>query len=243
VLIGKASVLTHYTAVIIGRDTWSDPRLSEVLTGEPAAADGDHVLVKTRGQVGPAEVSIWTGAMPIAGHLVFEGVLQLPDGRLCITDIGEQKNLLWKTSKVDPRVTVRVDEPGDAARVDVGLDVGDQVFPLRTAAGHPLPDLLSSTAFLVPINELGEILETYERPLNRLAAAILLMHEKLEVGPREEFLADMLAEWLRMLPGVPDRAAALALGQRVVREVSAFRGSGTDDFALALAGSTLAGTC
>jgi len=197
---GTVDIYANHGLVIVGPEDllpvldWGD---------QPAACDGRHLVVRTRGQVDHTRVSVWTRAMPVISEPVFQGILAVQDNRIWIGDL---ERINWYVKLVEhtgPQpVTVCVDDRFDASRVYLGFGLGDA--PARVALtaveGHPLPDLLVAPGHhLVQANELGLILDDYDSALARLAAAI-----KLTSRPRPDptypwFDIDTIAQWLRRL--------------------------------------------
>jgi hypothetical protein len=79
VLVGAVDIYANHALVFIGStdppgQDWAELDWDDA----PAAADGKHIAVRTRGQIGLTRVSIWNGAMPVIGGIVFNGVLDVP---------------------------------------------------------------------------------------------------------------------------------------------------------------------
>ncbi|MGW2788170.1 hypothetical protein ACWC3X_44705, partial [Streptomyces populi] len=207
----------------------------------PACGDGKHIVVRTRGQTALTRVSVWKGAMPIIGDIVFDGALNA-EGRVCVADL---ENLTrWITRLIEPgpqRVVVCVDDPGHASRVHVGFGLGDQVLELSAVAHHPLPPVMTGPDGTLPrANELGLILDSHDSPHARLAAAI-----KVLAAPNEDSLwvrryhVRLVTEWLRGLASQVHLTQAEALGQEITDRLEADRATDThglhDEAAWALA--------
>jgi len=248
VLIGHVEVFSQHAAVFIGKDTEPSVEVADGFTnGKPAEWDGSYLLVKSRGSEGLTSVYLWTHAMPAVGDVVFDGALHFPDGRIRVFDLMTMNILTRKLWGKDPHLLVRVDEPGKAARVDIGVDLGRELFALRTAPGHPLPPLISSAAYLEkPANEFEEILADRDAPVSRLAAAILLLVEKVE-PERIEFRVSDLQEWFRQLSRSLPYQDAGALAASIGDKVRDFRlpaggqdAAAAEEFAVGLATTTWA---
>jgi len=244
-LIGAADVVGTHAAVIVGA-----PELSLLPVADPVAADGTHVVVKTRGQVAATRVSLWSRAMPAAGQSVFDGELDLVDGVICVTDADGWCRFTKKVAPGRTRVVVRVDDPGYASRVYVGVGLGTVLGSLGTVPGLPLPDVIVASAErLDPVDELGLILDEHSSAMARLAAAVVLVSRQ-DVGEERypgRFEIAMIAEWLRGLSvyltnelarGLADSIAA---GLRAERDGAAGRTfeSVADDVAITLASNIL----
>jgi hypothetical protein len=219
VLIGRAEVFAPHGLVIIGTADWPGGHLiGGVEDGAASLASDTHVVVRSRGLTGPALVSVWARAMPVLGEIVFDGRLSLPESTLHVWDRVRTTSLVSQIRAVTPRVVVRVDAPGRAARIDVGVAVGDHVRALTAAAGHALPDVqMWARDYLVPPNELDEILSDYDRPVSRLAAAILLLGRTASGGT---LATSVLVEWLR-------RFVELSEAERLGRELAFPRDDGS----------------
>ena len=74
-LTGAVEVYANHAVLIVGSTAW--PELD--WDGGPASADGRHVAITTRGQVGHTRVSFWSGTIPVVGEIVFDGDLDLDD--------------------------------------------------------------------------------------------------------------------------------------------------------------------
>jgi len=220
VLVGAVDFYANHPVVLIGSIDlpeldWDDA---------PACSDGKHIVVKTRGQTALTRVSIWKGAMPVIGDVVFDGVLNIVGARVCVSDV---ENLTrWVTKLVgggSQRVVVCVDDPGQASRVHVGFGLGDRCLPLAAVADHPLPAVrLAPDGQLVRANELGLILDGHDSPLARLAAAIKMVALPDEDKPwLRPYHIRLVTEWLRGLAGDVSLTRAEALGQEIAERLGA----------------------
>ncbi|WP_426502577.1 hypothetical protein ACPPVO_33695 [Dactylosporangium sp. McL0621] len=163
-LSGAVEVYANHGLLVVGSTSWP-----ELDWGDgPADADGRHVVVKTRGQAGHTRVSFWSGSMPLLGTLVFDGDLALEDYRIFVGDLERLVRWTQRISRTGPqRVIIRVDDPGYASRVDVGLDitVEAQVMPLP-GTGPVLFDVLTSDRDGIhPANQRGLALGGHDAPL------------------------------------------------------------------------------
>lgn len=237
-LVGSVDIYANHALVVIGSP---DP-LELEWDEQPACGDGRHIVVKTRGQTALTRVSVWKGAMPVVGDVVFDGVLNVEDSRVCVADL---ENLTrWVTRLVSPgpqRVVVCADDPGRASRVQVGFELGDQVVELTAVARHPLPAfVVASDETLSRPTELGLILDGHDAPLARLAAAVKVLSAPVEDGPwPRPYYVHLVVEWLRGLTGHVRLAQAEAFGKEMADRMTAARAAGTDcchdEAALALA--------
>ena len=174
-LTGAIEVYANHAVVIVGSTAWPEVDFG----GGSAGADDRHVAIRTRSQAAHTRVSIWQNTMPLVGHLVFDGELDLDDYTICVGDI--ERIGRW-TQRIDQtgvqRVIVRVDDPGNASRVNVGLgiseDAGVQVLPMNE--GPALFKVLTSEReSIAPSNALGLVLDGHDSPHARLSAAIMLL--------------------------------------------------------------------
>lgn len=222
-LTGAVEVYANHDLLVVGSISWPELNWGD----GPADADGRHVVVKTRGQTGHTRVSFWSGSMPLHGALVFDGNLALEDYQIFVGDVERLRRWTQRISRTGPqRVIIRVDDPGYASRVDVGLDISAhaQVMPLP-GTGPALFDVLTSDRDgLHPANQRGLALDGHDAPHRRLAAAIRLLSDRSLIETRQNgYEAGIIAEWFRWLSMDLDRASASALGEQLRRLVIAAR--------------------
>ena len=231
VLTGAVEVYANHAFVILGTIDW--PELDDWDVTLPASADAHHVAIKTRGQVAHTRVTFWSGAMPLVGQLVFDGELDLDDYRICVGDLEYNNQWIKRIQQSGPqRVIVRVDDPGNASRVQVGLDLGPdpEVRPLPSAGEPRLFEVLVARQHDMSLpNARGLVLDGHDSPHARLTAAIrLLSIPDPAKSWRESHESEGIAEWLRWLAIDLDFAAAAALGQQV-QDLVRTRRSGQDE--------------
>lgn len=217
-LIGAVELYANHAFVILGSIDW--PELGDWETTLPANADARHVAIKTRGQIDHTRVSFWSGAMPLFGEAVFDSDLDLHDARICVSDLEYTNQWIKQIRQSGPqRVIVRVDDPGHASRVHVGLDLGPDpyVHPLPSAGEPPLFDVLVAREHDMSLpNEQGLALDGHDSPNARLTAAIRLLSSPDPSEPwREGYESNLIAEWLRWLAIDLDFTAAKTLGQQI----------------------------
>lgn len=228
-LVGAVDIYANHAVVFIGS---TDPPELE-WDDAPACGDGKHIVVQTRGQTALTRVSVWSRAMPLIGDIVFDGVLNVEESRVCVADL---ENLTrWITRLVRPgpqRVVVCADDPGRASRVHVGFGLGDQVLELTSVARHPLPPIIAaSDSALSRPTELGLILDGHDSPLARLAAAIKVLAAPIEDGPwPRPYYVCLVAEWLRGLASHISLAQAEAIGHEIADRLMAANATATDGF-------------
>ncbi|MEV0569541.1 hypothetical protein [Dactylosporangium sp. NPDC050588] len=215
-LTGAVEVYANHGVLIVGSTGWPELERND----GPADADGRHVVVKTRGQVAHTRVSFWSESMPVLGALVFDGDLDLEGYTICVGDIEGLRRWTQRIGRTgSQRVIVRVDDPGYASRVDVGLDISSdaQVRPLPAAGGPVLFNVLTSEQNGMNLSdERGLALDGHDSPHARLATAIGLLSDRSPLRPGQDgYEAGLIAEWLRWLRTDLDRAGAVALGEQL----------------------------
>jgi hypothetical protein len=217
--IGAMELLASHPAVYIG--TADRP---EVDCGErPVAADLAHVVVRTTGLGAATRVTLWDRAMPAEGEALFDGELALPDGRIVVMDL-ERLTVFGKQvgRPGRHRVVVRADDPGQASRVWVGIDLGPHRTALTGSPSYPLaPAILETDAPLDPADELGLILDEHDAPLARLAAAITVLRR--QPSAPSVFDINAVGQWLRWLGPDVTRERAVALAQDMAQQLWASR--------------------
>jgi hypothetical protein len=231
VLTGAVELYANHAVLILGSTGW--PELD--WDGSPASADGRHVAIMTRGQIDHTRVSFWSGTMPMLGEVVFDGDLDLDDYRICVGDIeglGRWTQRVGRTGS--QRVIVRVDDPGRASRIQVGLDIRPdaRVLPLPSTGGPVLFSVLTSERDSMALaDERGLALDGHDSPLARLTAAIRLLSGPDGTKPwHDKYEATLVAEWLRWLRFDLGYSEAADLGERLRLLVRAAHhaGSGRD---------------
>ncbi|MFI0960197.1 hypothetical protein ACH4S8_02080 [Streptomyces sp. NPDC021080] len=231
VLVGSVDIYANHPVVFIG----STGHLELDWDDGPACGDGKHIVVRTRGQAALTRVSIWKGAMPVIGAVVFDGVLDVEQSQVCVADVENLTRWVTRLVAAGPqRVVVCVDDPGRASRVHVGFGLGDQVRELTAVARHPLPPVMAAPGgSLHRADELGLILDGHDSPLARLAAAVKVLAAPIEDGPwPRPYYVCLVTEWLRGLAAHVRFAQAEALGREMADRVRADRAAdahGIDD--------------
>ncbi|MFD9374179.1 hypothetical protein ACFWBH_01345 [Streptomyces sp. NPDC059999] len=215
-LIGGADIYLNHPVIRVGSGG-----LQENLTplgGSPFIVTGECIRIAARAQVGLVRVRVWNEASPIEGVVVFDGSLLLSDGSVYIGDVlGASRYQQRVGDPGDQRLMVSVDDPGKASRINIVVNPGRREVTLTSSQGHPLPSfLVTAASALGSMDELGLILSAHDIPLNRLAAAVKLIHlASREDGPARrvpmmEFRIRMVSEWLRWIsPGLSEEKASL----------------------------------
>ncbi|MFG2039102.1 hypothetical protein [Dactylosporangium sp. NPDC048998] len=223
-MTGAVEVYANHAVLILGSTGWPELDWDD----SPASADGRHVAIQTRGQIGHIRVSFWSGTMPLPGEIVFDGDLDLDDARICVGDIEGLRRWTQRVGRTgSQRVIVQVDDPGHASRIHVGLDLSPdaRVLPLPSTGGPALFSVLTSEhdGMALP-NERGLALDGHDSPHSRLAAAISLLSSPDPAKPwQDKYEATLIAEWLRWLSISLSYPEAEGLGEQLRRLVHAAR--------------------
>lgn len=228
-LTSAIEVYANHPVLIIGSTAWPDFDWDN----EPASAGRMHVAVLTRGQVAHTRVAIWSGSMPLVGHLVFDGQLDLDDFTICVGDIERLGRWTQRIARTGiQRVIVRVDDPRNASRVNVGLNISEdaQVQVLPSASGSALFEVLTSeTDGMALPNARGLALDGHDSPHARLAAAIMLLSAPDHAKPwLERYETSGIVEWLRWLGLGLGLARAQQIGIELQQLVRAARDRESD---------------
>lgn len=228
-LTGAVEVYANHAVLIVGSTAWPELDWGDA----PAGADERHVAIKTRGQVDHTRVSFWSGSMPMLGELVFDGDLDLQDHTICVGDVerlGRWTQRIGRTGA--QRVIVRVDDPGSASRVYVGLDISTdaEVRPLPADGRPVLFNILTSEHDGMELStERGLALDGHDSPHTRLTTAIGLLSDRSPFNPGQDtYEAAIIAEWLRWLSIDLNRARALELGEQLRHLVLTARAASAD---------------
>lgn len=211
--VGNVEILLNHPGVIIG--------MAADLSGDETGAETGGLpvtatMVKARAQSGAVRIRLWLDVGPAAGSCVFNGLMRFPDGVVHISDVERVSvfsHCTGRTRDSGHRVCIYVDDVDAASRVDVLIDADGPVSRLTAVPGYDLAPVRGVGAGgLDPANELGLILDGYDRPFSRLAAAVKRVLSGRDLVPPERapvvnrFYADMIGEWMRGLGG-PERAA------------------------------------
>jgi len=204
-LIGNTSIYLNHRVIRIGSTLPPDDVLE--LQGAPAVASDRHVQIAARAQVGLVRVRLWSKVGPVAGTSVFDGVLSLEDGAIAVSDILGTSSYIQKFGTPgEHRISISVDDPGLASRIDVVLDSGVEKVALTAADGYPLPRFMTvDGSALGKSDELGLILSAHDLPLNRLAGAVKLIclaseeDDPARAEALRNFRIRVICEWLRWL--------------------------------------------
>ena len=182
-------------------------------------ASTNDVMVRTRSQAGPVRVRLWRDNCPVDGAIVFEGPLMLATGNVHIYDFDALDLVRHRLGGPgDYRFTIRVDDPGSAARVDVTLDEGPGRSALHAVAGRALGAVAAVEGEeLQPTSELGLILAGHDVPLNRLAAAIKVIIIDNGVN---RYLIRQVVEWLRLVHPLARELGCRQLGDQLMIDIS-----------------------
>ncbi len=202
--IGSVAVYLNHPVIAIGATAPLDGKLE--LSGAPQAVSGEHVLIAARAQSGLVRVRLWHRAGLFDGVVIFNGDLTLADGVISVTDITGSSSYSTRLGEAGVhRVTIAVDDPGSASRIDVLIDSGDEERNLNSVPNYPLPRIRSVERMpLDPVDELGLILSAHDLPFNRLAAAVKLIYLTSPLGVDglrkiSPYRLRMIVEWVRRL--------------------------------------------
>jgi hypothetical protein len=211
--IGSVDIYANHPIVVVGSSRQVDDPLP--LNGAAAVASGAHVSVATRGQVALVRVSLWKEAGPRIGHIVFDDDIAFPDSTVAVFDV---EGLSRFTATIGlsghHRVTISVDDPGFASRIDVIFDAGPNTQALTAVPEFPLFDVsLPAGRGLGTSNELALILSGHDSPMSRLAAAMKLIGESRASRPAIRLAwIRKVAEWIRWLNPRQSHAESRLLG-------------------------------
>lgn len=223
-LTGAVEVVANHGVLLVGSTAWP-----QVDWGDgPVGADSRHVAIRTRGQVARTRVSIWQDTMPLVGHLVFDGELDLDDYTIFVGDIERLRRWTQRIGQTGvQRVIIRVDDPGNASRVNVGLSISEEsrVQALPSPGEMALFMALTSEREGMSLpNARGLVLDGHDSPRARLSAAIMLLSHPDPAKPwLEGYEVEGLVEWLRWLGIDLSRARAEEIGLEILRMVQAAR--------------------
>lgn len=226
-LTGAVELYSNHGVLIIGSTGHSEVEWD----GSPASADRRHVAVLTRGQVDHTRVSFWSEAMPMLGEVVFDGDLDLDEYRIRVGDVEGLGRWTQRIRQTGPqRVVVLVDDPGNASRIHVGLDIGPGagLLPLPSTGGPALFSVLTAERNGLGLpNERSLALDGHDSPHSRLTAAISLLSPPDPNKPwQDRYEAGLIAEWLRWLTPHLGYTEASDLGERLQHLARAARGHG-----------------
>lgn len=173
--IAAVQMLVNSPHVIFGSSEVVDDFI-EVPSPEASLVKGGHLAARTRAQVAPVLIQVWRGPHPDLGTVAFDGPVSLPDGALFVLDV-ERLTILSRKfgAPASHRLTVRVDEVGEASRVDLLLDGGEKRMELSRIDAYPLPAVAGVSAPLAPADILNLILSDFDHPKARLINAVDLM--------------------------------------------------------------------
>jgi hypothetical protein len=221
--------------LFVGSTDEPSGRLLPAGVGERKAAtssDG-HVMVRVRSQIALVRVEIWHRRSPVVGDVVFEGDLNLPDGVLTVSEFDGINSARTKVGAGGAhRITVRVDDGGEASRVVVVRDCAESRTPLTSVPGHELPSVtVDGDEVLTPTAELALLLSTHDLPLARLAGAIKIL---LVGGGPSGYAVRMIVEWLRWIHPARRASDCRSLGEQLSADLLQTSGLPVDDRSLAV---------
>lgn len=197
--IGLVDVYANHGVLVIGNKLEVD---ADVTLQGAAAVSSSHVLLATRGQAGLVRVRLWNGIGPRVGAEVVAARLDLSSQYLLVFDIEKIGVHSFAAGRLGTiPITVSVDDPGFASRVDVLIGEAGEERELTSAAGYPLFSVtVTSDMEMEAADELDLILSGHDLPLSRLAAAIKLI--SIFPAARPAILdsrINQIVEWSRWL--------------------------------------------
>ncbi|MBD0739402.1 hypothetical protein [Streptomyces sp. CBMA29] len=208
--IGFAGILLNHPVLIIGSTGFVEDYADVPLDGSVHASEvHQHLGVPALAQVAPVLIKLWRGPHTAVGETVFDGIVDLPDGTLAAFDVENVSRFTKKLGKPGTyHLTIRVDDPKRASRVDLVLDRGEGEVEIGTVLELSIPPIGGVTGLAVDADAaLHLILSEHDLPLHRLANALDLI----------------LGEWVRDLSDASPRAEALR-SARLTRLVHWLRG-------------------
>jgi hypothetical protein len=245
--VGNAEILLNHPCVFVG--------VPADLAGDATGADSGGllpvkaVMVNARAQRGPVRIRLWLDVGPAAGSCVFDGVMVFPAGVVRVSDLESLSVFSHSTGRTCDSghgVCIYVDDVDAASRVDILIDADGPVSQLTAVPGYELAPVRGvSPGGLRTADELGLILDGYDRPFSRLAAAVRLLLGAADTVPPDRaaavnhFRTSMIGEWMRGLGG-PERAEdALRLASVVEDRLAGDVAGDVDGLALDVAADLL----
>lgn len=226
-LVSAVEFYAGYGTVLIG-----SMALPEVEWDGPVGSDDHHVVVQATGRDTLTRVSFWRDTMPLVGEVVFDGELRLENQTLWLGDINRHS---WWSMRLfrggdTQRLVVRVDDPGRASRIDVGIDIGSHLTSLSPSNGPALFDVRTSAADgLSAPTALGLVLDGHDSAHARLSTAITILSGEDPATPwREQYELSNVVQWLRWLGIGLSMSRAEELGAELRQLIRAARNAAPD---------------
>lgn len=220
----------------------------EVPSPEASLIKGGHLAARTRAQVAPVLIQVWRGPHPDLGTVVFDGSAYLPGGSLFVLDVERLTTFSRKCGAPGiHRLTVRVDEMGEASRVDLVLDGGEKRMELSRIDSYPLPAVAGVSAPLAPPDILNLILADFDAPKARLVNAMdLVIHEWVaDTSPRAAVRRSarvrQIIEWMRWAFPLVGLSELKRVGGVIDREVAGVTDCVNGELAVRIVESSLKG--
>jgi hypothetical protein len=200
----------------------ADYDLELLNSSSPIEVSDPHLMLSVRAQMALVRVDFWSAVEMRSGVVLFDGEIDLPDGRLYVRDVDE---LVWCRFSFGPRgrqrITVAVDYPGSASRVWVISGQGR-----RADEGYFDGDWFGGVAPSVRQPSVAELLEYYladhDSPAGRLSAAMMLLVSNPE---RSEHLRQynlvQVREWLSGLSPALTQSDCVRATERIAAFVTA----------------------
>lgn len=220
----------------------------EIPSPEASLVKGGHLAARTRAQVAPVLIQVWRGPHPALGTVAFDGPAYLPDGSLFVLDVERLTMFSRKCGAPGShRLTVRVDEVGEASRVDLVLDGGENRMELSRIDAYPLPAVAGVSAPLAPADILNLILSDFDHPKARLVNAMdLVIHEWVaDTSPRaavhRSSRVRQIIEWMRWAFPLVGLGELKRVGSVIDREVAGITDGRDGELAVRISDSSLKG--
>jgi len=246
--IAAVQMLVNNPHVIFGSTEMVDDFI-EIPSPEANLAQGGHLAVRTRAQVAPVLIQVWRGPHPELGTVAFDGSASLPDGALFVLDV--ERLTIFSRKCGTPgshRLTVRVDEVGEASRVDLVLDGGENRLDLSRIDAYPLPSIAGISSPLMPADKLNLILSDFDHPKARLVNAVdLVIHEWVadDASPRAAVRRSarvrQIIEWMRWAFPHVGLGELRRVGSVIDREVASITEDRHGELAVRISESSLKG--
>ncbi|WP_328977990.1 hypothetical protein [Streptomyces canus] len=221
--IGEVQVLLNHPLVLVGPTGELEEFASTPLSGS-IPSGFSHVAVPARAQVSSVLVRMWNGAHPSTGVVVFDSSMELSDGGLAVFDVDRLSRFVRTVGKPGAHhLTIRVDDPTRASRVDIIVDRGPGRVSLNRVSDYPLPEIDGVSGELTPADMLNMTLSGVSLAKARLVTALDLVISEWEQIPSARraqvnaFRIQLITEWLKnVYPEVKSESW---------RDVSAFIGA------------------
>ncbi|MEU6554738.1 hypothetical protein ABZ915_31360 [Streptomyces sp. NPDC046915] len=189
--------------VMIGPTGEMEDFVNTPLSG-PMPPGVSHLAVPARAQISTVLVRVWNGAHPNIGSVVFDSSMELPDGALAVFDVDRVSRFVRHVGKSGVQhLTIRVDDPVRASRVDLVVNRGPDKASLNRVPGYDLPEIDGLSGELTPADALSLILAGTSLPEARLVTALdlVISEGNADDSPRcmrlKSYRLQRIMEWLK----------------------------------------------